>query len=292
MVMRIVSSLFDENYLTTLKELNVTHILINELEFSSGVKGFGLKELKDVTNKAHSLNLKVIVKADRLYGQDELEELTCFLKYLDEIKVDEILFSDLTIKILVDKYHLNLQTIYAPETLLTNQYDVKELQLDGFTSCVISKDIPLSEMFDIALYNKDYCYLRVHGPILISYGLRRFLSVYLDEFKEYKDNYYLCEENRDTLLPIVEKESGTWLYGSTLQSLMEIEDIVKQPLRGIIFDNNLYDDKYTVEVIKLYQEVLTQKIDCQKALEKLENLNNKIIYTGISEIKKTALEKD
>ncbi len=290
--MRIVTSVFEKKSLSTLKKLGVTHILINELEFSSGIKGFDLTELKSVTIKAHQLGLKVIIKADRLFDQSELEKLVSYLKYLESIKVDEVLFSDLTVKMLVDKYRINLKTVYAPETLLTNKYDVQQLKTDGFDSCVISKDIPLEDMFEIAISNEDYCYLRVHGPILISYGLRRFISVYLDDFKEYSDNYYLCEENRETRLPIVEKETGTWVYGYTLQSISEISNIIKQPLKGIIFDNMLYDDKYTIEVIKIYKDVLNQKVDYQSALAKLIKLNDKVIYTEISEIKKTALDKE
>lgn len=290
--MVIVASVFEEKSLKALEKLSVTHILVNELNFSSGVNGFDLEGLRSVTDKAHQLGLKVIVKADRLFDQSELKKLVSFLEYLEKIEVDEILFSDLTIKMLVDKYNLNLKTIYAPETLLTNKYDVQELKKDGFDSCVISKDIPLADMFEIALSNKDYCYLRVHGPILISYGLRRFISVYLDDFKEYTDNYYLCEENRETKLPIVEKETGTWLYGYTLQSISEINNIFQQPLKGIIFDNMLYDDQYTVEVIKIYKDVLNQKIDQHQALDKLLQLNDEIVYTEISEIKKTALDKE
>ncbi len=290
--MVIVASVFEEKSLKALEKLSVTHILVNELNFSSGVNGFDLEGLRSITDKAHQLGLKVIVKADRLFDQSELKKLVSFLEYLEKIEVDEILFSDLTIKMLVDKYNLNLKTIYAPETLLTNKYDVQELKKDGFDCCVISKDIPLADMFEIALSNKDYCYLRVHGPILISYGLRRFISVYLDDFKEYTDNYYLCEENRETKLPIVEKETGTWLYGYTLQSISEINNIFQQPLKGIIFDNMLYDDQYTVEVIKIYKDVLNQKIDYQQALDKLLQLNDEIVYTEISEIKKTALDKE
>lgn len=290
--MRIVTSVFEKKSLLTLKKLNVTHILVNELKFSSAIKGFDLDQLKDITNKAHQLQLKVIVKADRLFNQSELNELLIFLKYLEEIEIDEVLFSDLTIKMLIDKHNLKLKTIYAPETLLTNKYDVQQLQIDGFDSCVISKDIPLGDMFEIASSNKDYCYLRVHGPILISYGLRRFVSVYLDEPKEYTENYYLREEHRETLLPIVEKETGTWIYGDTLQSISEIKTILKQPLKGIIFDNMLYDDEYTIEVVKIYKDVLDKKVDCKKAIEKLYLLDEKINYTDISEIKKTALDKE
>ena len=54
----------------------------------------------------------------------------------------------------------------------------------------------------------------------------------------------------------------------------------------------LYDDQYTVEVIKIYKDVLNQKIDYQQALDKLLQLNDEIVYTEISEIKKTALDKE
>ena len=74
--------------------------------------------------------------------------------------------------------------------------------------------------------------------------------------------------------------------------LNEIDNIFQQPLKGLVFDNMLYDDEYTIEVIKIYKDVLNQKIDYQSALDKLRQLNDKIIYTDISEIKKTALDKE
>ena len=77
-----------------------------------------------------------------------------------------------------------------------------------------------------------------------------------------------------------------------MQSLNEIDNIFQQPLKGLVFDNMLYDDEYTIEVIKIYKDVLNQKIDYQSALDKLRQLNDKIIYTDISEIKKTALDKE
>jgi len=290
--MDIMVSLHTAEFLEQLKNFDVTHVMVNDESFSSGSTGLSLPQLKEMVEKIHTYGFKAVVKVDRLYDQSEIEELKSYLRFVDECHGDMVLFSDITIKVLVEKLGLQLECIYAPETLLTNQYDVQQLKEDNFSGCVISKDIPLTDVYDIAQFNPGYCFIRAHGPILISYSKRRFISVYLNDYKEYRDSYYLKEENREVKLPIIEKEKGCWVYGYTLESFEEISNIAGKPFRGIIVDNILSDDQYTLKCVELYNAVLKGAMDSSTALERLKELDQNIEYTSINDIKKTFLEKE
>ena len=290
--MEIIVSLNKKENLLPLQQLKATHVLISDGYFSSGTASLSRSEIADFIDEAHRLDLKVMVRLDRLYDESELSDLQKYLAFLNERKADGLLFSDVGVKMLVEQNHLELQTLYAPETLLTNSYDVTALKQDGFAGCVVSKDIPLEDSYQIINDNPDYCYLRLFGPILLSYSKRHFISMYLDEEKEHRDDYYLQEETRDLLMPMVEKEKGSWLYGNCLQSLDRIKEIYQLPLKGVLFDGIIYDDEFVLTALKTHIEVLNDKISAEEALQSLEKQDGKAVFSSISEIRKTSLNKE
>lgn len=289
--MRIIVSQATDKYLSELKKLDVTDVIISDDYFSSAVKGVDKQDIKILTKKIHDNSLECIVRVDRLYQESELDKLKEYLRFLEEISVDSILFSDIAIDSIIKEENLKLKSIYAPETLLTNSMDIWQLKNDGIDNCVISKDIPFENMLSIASEVKDYCLLRVFGEILISYGRRRFISAYLRREDEYKDDYYLQEETRDQLLPIVEKKSGTWLYGYCLQSFNELERIKDSGLVGIIIDEVFKNDDFIIEIVRLHHDLLNKNISIDEALNKLSQLDNRE-YCSLSEVKQTILEKE
>lgn len=289
--MRIVVSQSTDKYLSELKKLDVTDVIISDDYFSSAINTVDKQDMELLTKKIHDNSLECIVRVDRLYQESELDKLKDYLRFLEEISVDSILFSDIAIDSIIKEESLRLKSIYAPETLLTNSLDICQLKNDGIDNCVISKDIPFENMLSIASNVKDYCLLRVFGEILISYGRRRFISAYLRKEDEYKDDYFLQEETREQLLPIVEKQSGTWLYGYCLQSFDELEVIKNSDLVGIIIDEVFKNDEFIVEIVRLHHDLLNNDISIDDALNKLSQLDDRE-YCSLSEVKQTILEKE
>lgn len=289
--MRIIVSQKSDKYLSELKKLNVTDIIIADDIFSSSADGLDKDNIKKMNEAIHHNNMETIVKVDRLYSQKEIADLTNYLRFLNEIKVDSVLFGDIALKIIIDENNFNLKTIYAPETLLTNSYDIKQLKTDGIDNCIISKDIPLENMLQIIDDNPDYCYLRVFGEILISYGRRRFISAYLREEKEYKDNYFLQEETRDFKMPIVEKTSGCWLYGYCLQSFDILKKINESSAAAIVIDEIFKDDLFILNIVKLHHDILENKIDSKQAMDYLKENDDISRYCSLADVKQTILEK-
>ena len=144
-------------------------------------------------------------------------------------------------------------------------------------------------MTDIAEKCPDYCYLRIHGPILIAYSHRRYIASYLEEDYEHAEGYYLQEETRDTKLPLVEKKEGSWLYGTCLQSLNAINMLEEKPFAGFIIDNVFVSDEETLRILNLYDRVIKGKLDGNRALEELDRNKE---YTAIEDVRKTWLDKE
>ncbi|MBR0138515.1 MAG: U32 family peptidase [Erysipelotrichaceae bacterium] len=275
--------------LEALKERKVTAVIVNGNGFSSFDDATDIKALKEECEK---IGLKVWVRMDCLYEEKEIDDVRRYLHYLDEIKVEGVMFTDLAVNEIALQDGLSFKRTYTPETLLTNTYDVS-LLCEDMDYCVISQDITLKDIMEIIDGNRDRCMLRIHGPILLSYSKRHFISAYLKDKKdEYRDGYYLIEETRTNKMPIVQGERGTWLYGNVLESLSEIKMLNESPLAALIIDNNLYGESYNLAVIDLYNAVAEGKIDHDEAYEKLRELDPEIGYTELSNVQESWLDKE
>lgn len=277
--------------LHALKGSQATGIIIADCRFSSAVTDYGIT--REAISEIKKLGFEAVVRLDRLYEEEELDDLEEYLRHLVDIGADRIIYTDLGVHVLMERNQLRMKGIYAPETLLTSANDIASLRKDGIDSCVISKDIPLRDVYAIMNRLPQYCLVRVHGPILIACSRRLYINAYLEtDGKEYTDHYYLQEETRTDRLPIVEKETGSWLYGPCLQSLGEIGYLLVQPCRGVIIDNAMYDDEYTLSVMKLYDHVLNGFMTPEEAYRQLQYLDTDIRYLDINELKETWLEKE
>ncbi len=279
------------NSLDTVKKLDrnlVEGVIVNSQGFSSGLSAHSIEK---ITELAHHSNFKVIVRLDCLYSEDVIKDIRVYLRYLEEADVYGVLCTDLAVKVLIEEEKLNLKVIYAPETLLTNCYDVQEMREEGFDHCVISKDIPLSDVYDILNRVQDYCWLRIHGPILLSYSARHYVSSYLER-NCHNELFELQESTRNDRLAMIEKEAGSWLYGACLESFGEIENLMSSPVDALVIDNIYLSDDYTLRSLELYKNVLSGELTAEQAIDLLRAFDLNINYSSLSEIKKTVLDKE
>jgi collagenase-like PrtC family protease len=288
--MNIIVSLNDIENLVSAARFPISHLLIGDGHFSSDPLAKKRDQISRFIAEAHKLSLKVIIRVDRLYEEHELEALRDYLRFLNAERADGLLISDLAVAMLAEEEGLNLACLYAPETLLTNSSDVRQLLQSGMKGCVISKDIPLSAMKQIALNNPEGCWLRVYGPQLIAYSRRRFVELYLQDGREHPKNYFLQEESRPQKLPIIEKSTGSWLYGPCLQSLTEIKDIMTWPLHGIIFDGAFSADREVLQALRLHLEVLQGQLSAEEAAGQLPA--QQAGYQALSAIRRTVMDKE
>ncbi|MBQ7223894.1 MAG: U32 family peptidase [Erysipelotrichaceae bacterium] len=273
------------------RELGIDTLIVADERFSSSPCGLSRDQLAMAVAKIRKAGLKAAIRIDRLFYEDELADLESYLRMLDQLPADLIICTDIGVKQIADRIKAGYQIIYAPETLLTNGYEIESLKRDGMSGCVISKDITIREVYDILRQVPDYCYLKVHGPVLLSYSGRGYISSYLERKGNYLEGWHLVEETRSDVLPIVEKNGESWLYWQTLQSFSEISYLLKAPLKGLIIDNNLYKDEYTLKTVSLYRRVMAGEISGSEALEQLKGFDRSIKYLDINDLKATWLQK-
>ena len=133
---------------------NIEGFIVAEKKFSSSASDC---DIEKAVNVIHEAGYKAYVKVDCLYQQFQLHDLEEYLLKLDETGVDGIIYTDIGVFKLINKLNVSFRGIYAPETLLTNWYDITDIRSDGIDNCVISKDITFDDVCYIMRESTSRC---------------------------------------------------------------------------------------------------------------------------------------
>ena len=130
---------------------------------------FEYEEIKDLVSKIHSENKKAYVSVNKLFTQEEIKGLEDYLKSINELNVDGILFSDMAVYQIAKRNGFANILIYDPDTLMVNSFDVKFFNDLGLKSVILSKDISLEEIIAVANKNPGFVSVPSYGHFPLFY---------------------------------------------------------------------------------------------------------------------------
>ena len=91
-----------------------------EYSLRANAKNFSREEIKEAVEYAHSLKKKVYVTVNIVFHNDELNGLKEYLLYLDNINVDGIIASDITVMSLHKELNLKLELHISTQASISN----------------------------------------------------------------------------------------------------------------------------------------------------------------------------
>lgn len=270
-----------------------------------GGKNFGLRafannfdeeELKKAVEYAHFHRVKVYVTVNILAHNDDFLYLTNYLKYLEEIKVDGIIVSDLGIASLVKKY-TSLELHISTQANITNKYSANIWINLGAKRLVLARELSLKEIKEI----KDFVPKNIdiecfaHGAMCISYSGRCLLSNYFTGRDSNKGacaqpcrwNYAISikDEDKDQFFPIEEDQRGTYILNSKdLCTINFIKDLVDAGINSLKIEGRMKSTYYVATVINAYRraidDYLNNKTPSFNYIEELQKTSNRAFTKG------------
>lgn len=228
------------------------------------VKSYSEMEIKEAIDVATSIQKEVYVLLNVIAHHEDLGVIEEQLEFLSKTKVSGILFGDIAVYQLAQKYNMVDRLIYHPETLNTNYYDPIFWGNKGIKGLVIAKEITLDDMSQIHAQSPIALSIIGHGHLNMFHSRRplieNFFKYNKEEYEQYirNRNLRLVEEIRHESYPIFQDDHGTHIFREkAMESFNEINTL-SEYLDVFIIDGIFKDTSYLLQVVSDYRSLLQE----------------------------------
>lgn len=137
---------------------------------------FSDDELKEAVAFVHDRHRKLYITLNNLYYSSEIDEVSQYLLFLKELGIDAVIVQDLGIVTLCKDLKLDIPLHASVQMGVANLEAVKLLEEQGFTRVILSKNVSLSEIREIASGTRLGIEFFVHGDLCVSHTGQCYMS--------------------------------------------------------------------------------------------------------------------
>ncbi len=259
--------------------------------------------LKEAVELVHKCGKKAYITLNIYAHNQDFTGLSEYVKFLEKIKVDGVLVSDLGVFMKVREASKSLPIHISTQANTTNMYSTEFYKKLGATRVVLARELRLEEIAEIKKHNPDMeLEAFVHGAMCISYSGRCLLSNYLtgrdsnhgECVQACRWKYYISEESRrDEKLEIEEDERGTYILNSKDLCLIgQIDKLIECGLDSLKIEGRMKSPYYVATVVNAYRRAIDKyyldkengkKFSLPKALtEELKKASHRDYTTGFT----------
>jgi U32 family peptidase len=240
--------------------------IIGEQKFGLRLAGdFTVAQVEEATKIIHAAGKKVYVAVNALFHNDRLEALDAYLKEMQRIGVDALLFGDPAIVVAVRELGITIPLHWSPETIATNWFQVNYWGERGSKRAVLARELSVDEVIEIKENTKHEIEVQVHGMTCMFQSKRSLLGnyfLYRDEAMEIENrkenkNMFLHDKERKNKYPIYEDMNGTHIFSPNDMCIIEeLNDLLEAGIDSMKIDGVLQTFDYVVTVTKLYRQAI------------------------------------
>lgn len=283
----------------------------NAVYFSG--KSFGMRafagnftneEIDDAIKFCHSKNVKCYVTVNIVAHNRDFENLPEYLQFLNSVKVDGIIVSDLGVISYIKKYAPDTEIHISTQANVTNKHTAKMLVEMGAKRIVLARELTLTEVKEIKDFLPSNVELEafVHGAMCISYSGRCLLSNFLTNrdsnngecIQACRWGYTINEVNRkNEQLPIEQDERGTYILNSKDLNMLEyINELANAGVTSLKVEGRMKSPYYVATVTNAYRRAIDEYYKClmgnkpfkcpQVLVEELEKASHRRYTTGFN----------
>ena len=276
-------------------------------------KSFGLRafagnftneEIAEAVEFCHKNNVKAYITVNIVAHNKDFDALPAYLKYLNDVKVDGVIVSDLGIAQFVKEYAPDVELHISTQANITNKYAAKHMVEMGAKRIVLARELSLTEIKEIRDFIPQDIELEafVHGAMCISYSGRCLLSNYLNGresnngacIQACRWKYTINEVGRkNEELPILEDDRGTYILNSKDLNMIEYLDKLEEAgVTSLKIEGRMKSPYYVATVTNAYKRAKLHLEECKKQnkeyvcprelVEELEKTSHRRYTTGFN----------
>lgn len=244
-------------------------------------KNFDNDELKKAVKLAHKLGKKIFVTLNAIPNNSELELLPDYIQYLESIKVDSIIVSDLGVFNLAKQYS-HIPITISTQANNTNWASVKMWKELGAKRVILARELSLKEIYEIRQKVPEIeLEVFIHGAMCISISGRCLLSNYLTGRNANRGEctqpcrwkYYLMEEKRPgEYFKVFEDERGSYIMNSKdLCTIEFLDKVIETGVDSLKIEGRMKSSYYAGITTKIYREAIDSYFAGTYDKDKIQN---------------------
>lgn len=235
---------------------------------------------KLIKNKS---NKKIVVSLNKIFHEDEIDNLKKYLKTLKNKKIDGIIFQDFGVKQICDELNLKTTFIYCGNSLVVNYGQLSFYKDNNIKIVQLSNELFLNEVKQMQ-DNKNGVHLlmQVEGYTMLTQSKWKLLSAFKRQKKIEQSlvdqPLLLKEELRKNMNIILEDNHGTYLFNGYNTSCLEMMKDLKD-LDSLFINGFMHDQTWVDSTINIYYQLLNKKTNLKNLIE-FRNKINKTTTNG------------
>ena len=229
----------------------------------TGSHNFSKDELVEAVEYTHSLEKELWVTLDIIPTNLELEGLDEYVKYLESIKVDGVMVSDLGVFQVV-KDNSSLKISVSTQSSNTNWRAVKMWYELGARRVVLAREISIDNIAEIrAKVPEMEVEVHIHGAMCMSTSGRSLLSNYMatKDITPGDNEFWRFSVEEQTrpgeFMPVYEDEHGTHIFHSRdLCTIEYLDRILDLEVDSLNIEGRMMSSEYLVTSVRVYREAM------------------------------------
>ena len=245
----------DYNNILEYSKLGANAFIFGLKNYSSGYNNeITVDEIKEIRE---FYNGELFIAINKNIFNRELVDLENIMIQLDELDISGILFYDIAVLSIKNRFNLKTPLVWNQTHMVTNYNTCNYYYDKGCEFGVVSSEITLEEINEIKKNTKMKLFLNVLGYQIMGYSRRHLLDNYFKSTDKKRDNNTYIIKNNDEDYIIQEEENGNALYfGKPLNGSVIVNQVDVDYL--ILNDNNFDKDKF-IKTFLLYKKLIDTK---------------------------------
>lgn len=247
-------------------EAGADAFVIGEQRYGLRLAGeFDREAVKEAIRLAHSKGKKVYVAMNAIFHNEKVDELSDYLRFLDENHADAVIFGDPAVLMAAREAAPGLPLHWNTETTATNWFTCNYWGTKGAKRAVLAREINMDAIVEIKEHAEVEIEVQVHGMTAMFQSKRTLIGNYfnyqgrnmkVDSLKDDK-GLFLHDPERNAKYPIFEDENGTHIMSpNDICIIDELAEMLEAGVDSFKIDGILKNSDYIIEVTKLYRQAI------------------------------------
>ncbi|MEH7384011.1 peptidase U32 family protein [Bacillus sp. JJ1521] len=271
-----------------------TAFIIGEQRYGLRLAGeFNREKIVQAVKIAHAHDVKIYVAMNALFHNEKVGGLADYVAFLQESKVDAIVFGDPAVLMTVREVAPEMKLHWNTETTATNWYTCNYWGRKGAKRAVLARELNMDAIVEIKENAEVEIEVQVHGMMCMFQSKRSLVGNYFEYQGEVMEiatrkkekDMFLFDKERDNKYPIFEDENGTHIMSPNDVCIIdELEEMIGAGVDSFKIEGILKSTDYLLEVTKIYRKAIDlcvenrdkyedAKDDLLEQLEELQPIN-------------------